>query len=58
MGDRHFDIAYFIESAKLNKEQEQQFLDGYKSYEVRDYQPFREELIPRYKKLVNYITLL
>lgn len=49
-GDRHFDLAYFIESSRLNKEQESIFLEEYDDY------------VPKYllfhKIFVNYLVIL
>ncbi|MBZ4203441.1 phosphotransferase [Mycoplasma tauri] len=50
MGDIHFDLAYFIESADLNKDQEKLFLDSY---------GWHNELhLLRHKILVNYLIVL
>lgn len=50
MGDKHFDLAYFIESAKLDDRQESVFLDEYDDY---DY-----EYVIQQKILVNYLIIL
>ncbi|OYD26860.1 thiamine kinase-like enzyme [Mycoplasma testudineum] len=50
LGDKHFDLAYFIEGAQLDDEQENVILDNYGSY---DY----EKLI-QHKILVNYLVIL
>ncbi|WP_406614190.1 phosphotransferase [Mycoplasma corogypsi] len=50
MGDKHFDLAYFICGAYLNEEQEKIFLDQYDSY--------WEEYLIQQKILVYYITIL
>ena len=56
MGDKHFDLAYFIEEQELTKEQEKIFLDAYNSHD--DYQAWIPDWLPKYKKFVNWITLL
>ncbi|CAL59178.1 phosphotransferase family protein [Mycoplasmopsis agalactiae] len=50
MGDSNFELAYFIESANLNKEQEKLFLDSYGEYD--------ELFLLRHKMLVNYLVIL
>lgn len=50
MGDKHFDLAYFIAGTFLNEEQEQIFLDAYESY--------WEEYLIQQKILVYYLTIL
>ena len=54
MGDKHFDIAYFMESYQLDKKQCKIFLDAYNSYD--SYQT-NILWLNQYKKFVNYITL-
>ncbi|CAT05353.1 Uncharacterised protein [Mesomycoplasma conjunctivae] len=49
-GDKHFDLAYFIESAQLNDEQESLFLDTYGDYVY--------EFVIQHKILVNYLIIL
>lgn len=56
MGDKHFDLAYYIESALLNKEQEKIFLEAYG--ENDDYNAHIEEWMNEYKIFVNWITLV
>jgi len=56
MGDKHFDLAYYIESQRLNKKQEKIFLDEYNSHD--DYQAYIPEWMDRYKKFVNWLALL
>ncbi|MHA3845961.1 phosphotransferase family protein [Mycoplasma sp. VS276A1] len=50
MGDKHFDLAYFICGAFLNEEQERYFLDCYDTY--------WEEYLIQQKILVYYLTIL
>lgn len=50
LGDVNFELAYFIESAQLNKEQEKWVLDEYE-----DYDPV---YLIRHKILVNYLVVL
>ncbi|EIE40288.1 phosphotransferase family protein [Mycoplasmopsis canis] len=50
MGDKHFDLAYFICGSFLTKEQERIFLDAYDSY--------WEEYLIQQKILVYYLTIL
>ncbi|WP_426461359.1 phosphotransferase [Mycoplasma hafezii] len=50
MGDKHFDLAYFICGSFLTKEQEQIFLDEYDSY--------WEEYLVQQKIFVYYLTIL
>lgn len=50
MGDKHFDLAYFICSAHLTKEQEEVFLNEYDSY--------WEEYLIQQKILVYYLVIL
>ncbi|QGZ97961.1 phosphotransferase [Mycoplasma sp. NEAQ87857] len=50
MGDKHFDLAYFICGSFLNKEQEEIFLNQYESY--------WEEYLIQQKILVYYLTIL
>ncbi|MGY6172232.1 phosphotransferase [Candidatus Mycoplasma pogonae] len=49
-GDKHFDLAYFIESSALNDEQETILLDAYEDY---DY-----EYILQHRIFVNYLIIL
>lgn len=50
MNDKHFDLAYFIESCNLTDEQETVFLDAYDDYVY--------EYILQQKILVNYLVVL
>ncbi|MEA4333629.1 phosphotransferase [Mycoplasma sp. 1232] len=50
MGDKHFDLAYFICGSYLNKEQEEIFLNVYDTY--------WEEYLIQQKILVYYLTIL
>ncbi|PAK21459.1 hypothetical protein CJJ23_01550 [Mycoplasmopsis agassizii] len=50
LGDKHFDLAYFIESGKLTDQEEDILLDNYGSY---DY-----EKIIQHKIFVNYLVVL
>ncbi|NQZ65864.1 MAG: phosphotransferase [Mycoplasmatales bacterium] len=56
MGDKHFDLAYYIESSKLSKEKEKIFLNAYNDTET--YQAYIPEWMPKYKMFVNWLTLL
>ncbi|MGZ9428390.1 phosphotransferase [Mycoplasma sp. 480] len=49
-GDKHFDLAYFIESSRLSDEQETIFLNAYDSY---DY-----EFVLQHRILVLYLIIL
>ncbi|MBG0730497.1 phosphotransferase [Mycoplasma sp. 'Moose RK'] len=49
-GDKYFDLAYFIESAKLNQEQEKNFLDFYG--------PVNYKYVLTHKILVLYLIIL
>ncbi|BAP39376.1 phosphotransferase system PTS [Metamycoplasma canadense] len=51
MGDIHFDLAYFIESSNLNKEQEKIFLEAYGD----DYEP---KYLLAHKIIVNALIVL
>lgn len=55
MGDKHFDLAYYIESSYLNEEQERLVLEAYNSLD--DYEAYIEEWLPQYKLLVNWLAL-
>ncbi len=50
MGDKHFDLAFFIEGSYLNKEQEKKFLKEYCDYD--------EQKLTDAKFFVNYLTLI
>lgn len=50
MGDHHFELAYIIESFKMNKDQERLFLEAYD-----DYNP---SFLNKHKALVHYLTIL
>lgn len=56
MSDKHFDLAYYIESQKLTPEEEKTFLDAYNSLSV--YQSYIPEWMNQYKLFVNWLTLL
>ena len=56
MGDKHFDLAYYIESALLNEEQEEVFLNAYN--ETEDFQAYIPQWMNRYKMFVNWLTLI
>ena len=56
MGDKHFDLAYYIESAYLDERQEAILLEAYDSTD--DYKAFIDEWMPSYKLLVNWLALL
>ncbi|QJB71391.1 phosphotransferase family protein [Mycoplasma sp. 1654_15] len=49
-GDRHYDLAYFIESARLSPELEDAFLEEYDDYVY--------EYLIQHKILVNYFAIL
>ncbi|CRH45560.1 Uncharacterised protein [Chlamydia trachomatis] len=51
MGDVHFDLAYFIESSNLNKEQERIFLEAYGD----DFEP---KYLLAHKVIVNALIAL
>ena len=50
MGDRHYELAYWIEASRLNKEQEELFLNEYQDYD--------EYILRKHKVFVNYLTVL
>lgn len=50
MGDKHFELAYIIESSNMSKDLEQKFLEAY-----GEYNPL---YLLRHKMLVNYIVIL
>lgn len=50
MGDKHFDLAYFITSNSLSEDQEKIFLDEYDSY--------WEEYLWQHKILIYYLVIL
>ena len=56
MGDKHFDLAYYIESQRLNEEEEMIFLDSYNSQD--DYQAWIPEWMNGYKMFVHWYTLI
>lgn len=56
MGDKHYDLAYFIESARLNENQERIFLDAYNSLD--DYESYIAEWLPQYRKFVIWFIVL
>lgn len=55
MGDKHFDLAFFIESMRLSVEEENIFLTAYDSFD--DYKAYDPLLLPKYKRLCHYITV-
>lgn len=56
MGDKHFDLAYYIESAQLSKDDEETFLAAYNNTE--DFQAYIPQWMDRYKMFVNWLTLI
>ncbi len=50
MGDKHFELAYIIESLRLTDEQETFFLNQYDDYNY--------QFIKNHKELVNYLIIL
>lgn len=50
LGDKHFELAYYIEANELDKKQEKLFLDTYGEYNL--------VYLLRHKILVNYIVVL
>ena len=56
MGDKHFDLAFYIESSELTKEQEEIFLKSYNSLD--NYNAYIPEWMNKYKMFVNWLTLL
>ena len=56
MGDKHFDLSYLIESMFLFDDEEKIFLDSYNSHD--DYNAYIDEWMPKYKRLVNWITIV
>lgn len=55
MGDKHFDLSFFMESSKLNEEQRDIFLKEYDSFD--DYQSYFEEYIRNWNRFANWLTL-
>lgn len=55
MGDKHYDLAFFIESCRLSKQQEEIFLETYNSFD--DYEAYDPKLIIKYKRFAHYITI-
>lgn len=51
LGDKYFDLAYFIEGEKLNVKQETLFLKSYKDY-------IDNRILIQHKILVNYLVVL
>ncbi|WP_029906524.1 phosphotransferase family protein [Mycoplasmopsis opalescens] len=50
MGDKHFELAYFIECTELDDEKAKIFLDAYGNYD--------EDFLLRHRILVNYLVIL
>lgn len=57
MGDKHFDLAYFILSSKLTPEEEAVFLNTYNNVD-ENYEAYSTELMPSYKRFVLWLILL
>lgn len=55
MGDKHFDLAFFIDSLELTPRQEKIFLETYNSFDK--YWAYIPEWMAIYKKFVNWFTL-
>ncbi len=55
MGDPYYDLSYWIEAARLNKEQEQIFLQTY--FKAMDNFNLDEKILEKYKIFCNWITL-
>lgn len=56
MGDKHFDLAFYIASQNMNKEEEKIFLDEYNSYD--DYNAYIPEWMDNYKKFTAWLTIV
>lgn len=56
MGDKHFDLAYYIEYQKLSSKQEKIFLNAYNSLD--EYNAYIEEWMDKYKLFVNWLVLI
>lgn len=56
MGDKHFDLAFYIESSYIDKDQEKVFLDAYNSTDT--YQTYIPQWMHNYKLFVNWLTLI
>ncbi|MCK5945702.1 MAG: phosphotransferase [Mycoplasmataceae bacterium] len=56
MGDKHFDLAFYIESQRLNEKQEAVLLDSYNSTD--EYQAWIPEWMNRYKMFVHWYTII
>ena len=55
MGDKHFDLAFFIDSSGLNNKQKNIFLEEYNSF--NDHLAHNDEYLNKWLKYVNWITL-
>ena len=55
MGDKHFDISYYMESMALNQKQRAIFLNEYNAYD--NYQAYIPEWLSKYERFVNYLTI-
>ena len=56
MGDKHFDLAFFIKSLRLNEKQERTFLESYNSFD--DYQAYIDDWMLGYKRFTAWLTCL
>ena len=56
MGDKHFDLAFYIESQYLTDDEENILLQAYNATE--NFQAYIPQWMDRYKLLVNWITLI
>ena len=55
MGNKHFDLAYFIESLELNSKQRKIFLNEYSA--ASQELIFNKKALQKYERFVNYLTM-
>ncbi len=55
MGDKHFDLAYYIEAQKLDEGQQKMLLDAYDAVDGKP--SHNKELLEKYKRFVIWLTI-
>lgn len=55
MGDKHFDLAFYIDSSRLNERQKEIFLKEYDSFD--NYNSYVKKYLPDWYRYVNWLTL-
>ncbi len=55
MGDKHFELAYYIESQKLSPNQREIFLNAYNAFDGKS--SYNELLLPKYRKFVMWLIV-